>query len=73
MDQRMIDLFDRFTHGHINRRDFFDRLTAIAGSSAAATAAYETLRPDYARAAIVAENDERLALDRVRFDTAQAR
>jgi carboxymethylenebutenolidase len=73
MDQRVIDLYDRFTHGHISRRDFFDRLTAIAGSSAAATVAYETLKPDYANAAIVAENDERLVLDRVSFDTAQGR
>jgi carboxymethylenebutenolidase len=73
MDQRMIDLYDRFTHGHISRRDFFDRLTAIAGSAAAATAAYETLKPNYARAAIVAENDERLVLDRVTFDTAQGK
>lgn len=71
MDQRIIDLYDRFTHGHISRRDFFDRLTAVAGSAAAATAAYETLRPDYAHAAIVAENDPRLAQDRVSFETMQ--
>ncbi len=73
MDQRVIDLYDRFTHGHISRRDFFDRLTVLAGSTAAATAAYETLKPNYARAAIVAENDERLVLDRVSFDTAQGK
>jgi carboxymethylenebutenolidase len=71
MDQRIIDLYDRFTHGHISRRDFFDRLTAVAGSAAAATAAYETLRPDYAHAAIVAEDDSRLMQDRVSFDTMQ--
>ncbi len=73
MDQRVIDLYDRFTHGHISRRDFFDRLTVLAGSAAAATAAYETLKPDYARAAIVAENDDRLVLDRISFDTAQGK
>jgi carboxymethylenebutenolidase len=73
MDQRVIDLYDRFTHGHISRRDFFDRLTAIAGTTAAATAAYETLRPNYAQAAIVAENDERLVLDRVSYDTEQGK
>ena len=38
MDQRIIDLYDSFTHGVINRRDFMDRLTTIAGSSAAALA-----------------------------------
>ena len=73
MDQRVIDLYDRFTHGHLSRRDFFDRLTAVAGSAAAATAAYETLKPNYAQAAIVAENDERLVLDRVSYDTTQGK
>ena len=38
MDQRVIELYDNFTHGVINRRDFMDRLTTIAGSSAAALA-----------------------------------
>lgn len=71
MDQRIIDLYDGFTHGRISRRDFFDRLTAIAGSAAAATTAYETLRPNYAQAAIVAENDPRLVQERVSFDTMQ--
>ena len=38
MDQRIIDLYDSFTHGGINRRAFLDRLAEIAGSSAAALA-----------------------------------
>ena len=43
MDQRIIDLYDSFTHGFINRRDFMDRLGLLAGSTAAATTAL-TLR-----------------------------
>jgi carboxymethylenebutenolidase len=69
MDQRAIDLYDKFTHGHINRRDFFDRLTAVAGSSAAATAIYTTLRPDYAQAAIIEPTDARLVSETTSFDT----
>lgn len=71
MEQKFIDLYDRFTHGQINRRDFFDRLTAMAGSAAAATSVYATLRPDYAQATITPENDERLVQERVSFHTAQ--
>jgi hypothetical protein len=26
MDQRIINLYDQFTHGGMNRRDFLDRL-----------------------------------------------
>ena len=68
MDQRIIDLYDSFTHGVINRRDFMDRLTTIAGSSAAALALLPLLQNDYARAAIVPADDARLAIDTVSYD-----
>ena len=73
MDQRIIDLYDSFTHGGINRREFLDRLAEIAGSSAAALALLPLLQNDYARAAIVAPDDARLAIDTVSYDAAAAR
>jgi carboxymethylenebutenolidase len=68
MDQRIIDLYDRFTHGGINRREFFDRLAEIVGSSATALALLPLLQNDYARAAIVAPDNARLAIDAVSYD-----
>jgi carboxymethylenebutenolidase len=68
MEQRIIDLYDRFTHGGIDRRTFLDRLAEIAGSSAAALALLPLLQNDYARAAIVAADDTRLATDTVSYD-----
>jgi carboxymethylenebutenolidase len=68
-NQRIIDLYDRFTHGDISRRDFLDRLTALTGSAAAAAALLPLLGNDYARAAIVAENDPRLIADTVSYDS----
>ena len=68
MDQRIIDLYDSFTHGGIGRREFLDRLAQIAGSSAAALALLPLLQNDYARAAIVAPDDARLAVDTVSYD-----
>jgi carboxymethylenebutenolidase len=70
MDQRIIDLYDRFTHGGINRREFLDRLAQIAGSSAAALALLPLLANDYARAAMVAPDDARLSIDTVSYDAA---
>ena len=35
MDQRIINLFDRFTHGGMSRREFLDKLALMAGSAAA--------------------------------------
>ncbi len=69
MDQSIINLYDRFTHGGMTRREFLDRLTQLAGSSAAAVALLPLLQNNYAQAAIVADNDPRLVADRVAYDS----
>ena len=53
MDQRIINLFDEYTHAPLSRRDFLDRLQRLAGSAALATAALAVLEPGYARATTV--------------------
>ncbi|BCJ91695.1 carboxymethylenebutenolidase [Terrihabitans soli] len=68
MDQRIIDLYDSFTHGQISRREFTDRLTKVAGSAAAAAALLPVLQNNYAQAAIVPEDDKRLVIQNVTFD-----
>jgi len=73
MDQRIINLYDSFTHGDISRRDFLDRLASLTGSTTAAVALLPLLKNDYAQAAIVAENDARLAVDRVSYDSPKGR
>src|SRR3954451_24831216 len=67
MDQRIIKLYDAFTHGQLNRRAFMDRLAGLTGSVAAAAALLPLLRNDYAQAAIVAADDARLASERVSY------
>jgi carboxymethylenebutenolidase len=69
MNQRIIDLYDHFTHGGLTRRVFLDRLTELAGSAAAAAALLPLLQNNYAQAAIVADNDTRLATDRASYDS----
>lgn len=70
MDQRIVDLYDSFTHGGIDRRAFLDRLTEVAGSSAAAVALLPLLQNVYARAAIVPDDDSRLVTETVTYDGA---
>ena len=65
MDQRIIDLYDTFTHGGMNRRAFLDRLVALAGSTAAASALLPVLQNNYAMAQTVAETDPRIAAETV--------
>lgn len=71
MDQRIIDLYDKFTHGALNRREFLDRLAALAGSAAAALALLPLLQSDYARAETISENDPRLVTNTV-YDRASS-
>lgn len=73
IDQKVVDLYDSFTHGLIDRRTFMERLTAIAGSVAAATAMLPLLQNDYARAAIVAADDPRLAIEKASYDASGTR
>lgn len=68
MDQRIINLYDDFTHSRISRRDFMDRATAIAGSAAAASTMLATLKSDPAKAQTVPANDPRLVTDVVSYD-----
>ncbi len=69
MDQRIINLYDQFTHGGMNRRDFLDRLAGLAGSAAAGAALLPLLQNNYAQAAIVAADDGRLVTERVPYDS----
>jgi carboxymethylenebutenolidase len=70
MDQKIINLYDLFTHGGLNRREFLDRLTELAGSTAAAAALLPLLQNDYAKAAVVSPDDARLAIATVTYDAA---
>jgi len=65
MDQRIIDLYDRFTHGGMNRRAFLDRLATLAGGAAAASALLPVLQNNYALAQTVPESDPRIVAETV--------
>jgi carboxymethylenebutenolidase len=67
MDQKYINLFDRFTHGGMSRRDFMERLTLLAGSTTAATALLPLLENNYARADILPEGDSRIVTETLEF------
>ena len=65
MDPKIVALYDEYTHAPLPRRTFLERLATLAGGTAAAYALLPMLENDYARAAIVAPGDARLAIERV--------
>jgi carboxymethylenebutenolidase len=71
MDQRIIDLYDDFTHGDYSRREFLDRLARLAGSAAAGAALLPLLQNNYALAQVMPESDPRIAAETVDVPGAQ--
>ncbi|HEY5790508.1 MAG TPA: dienelactone hydrolase family protein [Gammaproteobacteria bacterium] len=67
MRQEIIDLYDEYTHAPLDRRTFLRRLATLAGGTAAAYALLPVLENNYAQAAIVAPDDERIAALRVYY------
>jgi carboxymethylenebutenolidase len=69
MDQRIINLFDEFTHKPLTREDFLKKLTRLTGSTAAALAVLPLLEINYAKAETIKQNDDRLTIERVTYQS----
>ncbi|WP_310394319.1 dienelactone hydrolase family protein [Hymenobacter sp.] len=65
MDQRIINLFDEYTHAPLTRKEFMDRLLKLTGGTALALAALSVLEPGYAAAATVAPTADDLETEEV--------
>src|SRR3954451_13497918 len=58
--QELLNLFDRYVHGELDRRGFLDGAKKFAVGGLTATAIWERLRPNYAWAQQVPKDDARL-------------
>lgn len=67
MDQRIINLFDEYTHKPLSRDVFIGRLTKLTGSTAAAIAILPLLEVDYANATTVPLQDDRLMAESITY------
>ncbi|MBW8781881.1 MAG: dienelactone hydrolase family protein [Verrucomicrobia bacterium] len=66
-DQELIDLYDYYAHGQIDRRTFLDRAAKFAIGSLTAGALLDMLSPSYALAAQVPKDDPRVVSEYVTF------
>jgi len=67
MDQKIIDLYDEYTHELLDRREFLRRLSVLAGSTAAAIALLPLLENNNAKAEVVPKNDPRLYTEHMKY------
>jgi carboxymethylenebutenolidase len=70
MDQKMIDLYDEYTRGSMDRREFLKRLSVLTGSLAAAAALLPLLERSHAMAEIIPKDDPRLSAERMKYSGA---
>lgn len=57
MDQRIINLYDEYTHKPLSRHEFLSRLAMLAGSTAAAMTLLPMLESNYAAATVTQSDD----------------
>ena len=57
MEQRIINLYDEYTHKPLSRQEFLKRLAVLAGSTVAAMSLLPLLENNYANAAVTTSHD----------------
>jgi carboxymethylenebutenolidase len=66
-DQELLDLYDYYVHGQIDRRGFLDRAAKFAVGGLTAAALLEMLNPHYAFAAQVPADDSRVTSEFLKY------
>lgn len=70
-DQGLLDLFDRYVHGDIDRRGFLERATRYAVGGMTASMLLDVLSPRFAEAQQIAKDDKRLQASMVEYPSPQ--
>jgi carboxymethylenebutenolidase len=69
--QELLELFDQYVHGDIERRDFLESAKKFAVGGVTATAIWESMRPNYAWAQQVPKDDNRIATETITVPSPQ--
>jgi carboxymethylenebutenolidase len=69
--QEVLDLFDGYVHGTMNRREFLDRAAKYAIGGFTAAAMLESLSPNFAWAQQVAKDDARIRAEYLTYPSPQ--
>jgi carboxymethylenebutenolidase len=67
MENRILNLYEEYTKGSLDRREFLKKLAALAGGTAAALSLLPFLEGNYAEAQVVAKDDPRLYVEDIKY------
>jgi carboxymethylenebutenolidase len=70
-DQELLNLFDKYVHGDIDRRGFLERATRFAVGGTTALMLLEALSPRFALAQQIPKDDKRLKASMVEYQSPQ--
>ena len=70
-DQELLNLFDQYVHGGIDRRGFLDRAAKFAVGGITAAMLLDELSPKFAEAQQVPNDDKRLKIQTLEYDSPQ--
>lgn len=70
-DQKLLNLFDRYVHGLINRREFLKGASKFAVGGLSAAAILESLNPKYVQAQQIPEDDPQLKTETIEYPSPQ--
>jgi carboxymethylenebutenolidase len=68
-DQELLDLFDQYVHGAIDRRGFIDRAARFAAGGVTAAMLLDSLNPRFAEAQQVPKDDKRLETKYLEYES----
>jgi carboxymethylenebutenolidase len=67
MRQEILELYNKYSQGLLDRREFFKKLALVAGSAAATNALLPLLERNAAMAQITAKDDARLVVENIKY------
>jgi len=67
MDKKVVDLYDEYKNGLLDRRQFLKRLSMLAGGILAANVLLSILEGNTARADLISKDDPRLLTEDIRY------
>ena len=67
MEQKFIDLYNDYDHGLMDRREFLEKLTVIAGGAAVAFSLLPLLENNYAVAEVISKDDPRIQSEDINY------
>ena len=70
-DPKVLNLFDRYVHGLINRREFLEGASKFAVGGLSAAAILESLNPKYVEAQQIPEDDPQLKTETIEYPSPQ--